>query len=117
MNKHKLKNDILLTAALLLVAAIAFVCFFLFGKEGDFAVVTVDGKEIARYSLSKDMETDIISNNGGVNTLVIKNGEAFVSSADCPDKICVSHRKICRDGETIVCLPHRLVVSIEPEKD
>ncbi len=115
MNKFRLKNDILLIAALLILAAVGLVCFFAFGKTGNYAVVTVDGNEISRYSLITDLKTDIISPDGGINTLIIEKGEAYIQSADCPDKICVSHRKISREGETIVCLPHKLVVSIELE--
>ena len=33
--------------------------------------------------------------------------------ADCPDQICVSHRKISRDGESIICLPNQVVVTIQ----
>jgi hypothetical protein len=35
-----------------------------------------------------------------------------VEAADCPDKLCVSHREIFREGESIVCLPHRVVVTV-----
>ena len=42
-----------------------------------------------------------------------KNGEAYVSEADCPDGICAAHRPISHVGETIVCLPHRVVIKVE----
>jgi len=51
--------------------------------------------------------------DSGKNVLVIENGEASIKSATCPDKICVSHRKISKSGETIVCLPNKVVVEIE----
>ena len=44
-----------------------------------------------------------------------------MEDADCPDKICVNHRSISRDGEGIICLPNQTVVTIrggeEPEVD
>ncbi len=79
-------------------------------------MVTVDGKEVGRYSLFENRTVDIPSAGGGENTVMIENGEVSVSSANCPDKICVSHRKISKDGEVIVCLPHKLVVSVEAEQ-
>jgi len=36
-----------------------------------------------------------------------------VTDADCPDRLCVKQRAISKQGETIVCLPHRLIVKIE----
>jgi hypothetical protein len=35
-----------------------------------------------------------------------------MTAADCPDKLCVKQRSIAKEGETIVCLPHRVVVKI-----
>ena len=36
-----------------------------------------------------------------------------MKEADCPDKYCVKQGKIKNVGETIVCLPHKVVVEIE----
>ena len=44
--------------------------------------------------------------------LVIRKGEAYVESAECPNQICVHHSPISHKGETIVCLPNRIVVEI-----
>ena len=83
-------------------------------EKGEFAVVTVDGREVARYSLSDDRE-ETIRGIGGENKLVISNGKADVIEADCPDKVCVDHRSISNVGETIVCLPQKVVVKIVGE--
>ena len=40
--------------------------------------------------------------------------------ADCPDQICYSPEFVSKPGETIVCLPHRVVVEVKgeaPDKD
>lgn len=112
------KNDILLATGILLLAAICFLIFSFSMKEGKYALVTVDGEQVYKHSLNEDDETVILganSSNGEQNVLVIKDGKAFVKSANCPDKICVSHRKISKTGETIVCLPHKVVVSVVEE--
>ena len=44
--------------------------------------------------------------------MVISDGKVRVDLADCPDGICVAHRPIFRDGESIVCLPNRVVVTV-----
>ena len=112
----KYKRDIILIGALLLCALVLL--FALKGRqrkeEGAVAVVTVDGMEIGRYSLNRD-GTFLL--NGGTNTLVIENGEAWISEANCPDKLCMGFGKISRNGEIIVCLPNRLIVAVEGGED
>ncbi|MBP5168947.1 MAG: NusG domain II-containing protein [Oscillospiraceae bacterium] len=110
MKNHK--RDLILIGILLLTALILFLLFK--DKQRNepdaVAVVTVDGTEIARYPLSQD-GTFVL--NEGSNTLVIENGEAWVSEANCPDKLCMGFGKISKNGEIIVCLPNRLIVMIE----
>ena len=49
---------------------------------------------------------------GGYNVLEIEGGAAAVTEADCGDLTCVNTGAISREGESIVCLPYRLVVEI-----
>ena len=75
--------------------------------------VTVDGKEYGTYALSTDLKLEITGNTEGrVNILVIKNGEAYVDYADCPDLICARHRPKKNVGDSIVCLPNKVVVTV-----
>ena len=71
----------------------------------------IDGKETASYPLSADFQTTIQIGEE-TNLLVIRDGKAMVQEASCPDGICVRHRPISKVGETIVCLPHQLVVKV-----
>jgi len=80
--------------------------------SGVYAVVMVDGKEAFVYSLAENITIDIIGYTGGYNRLEIKDGTADVIEASCPDKLCVHQSKISRAGETIVCLPNRIVIKI-----
>ena len=105
----------LMIAAVLLLAALAL--FFLMRSRqerdtgiGAQAVVTVDGREIGRYPLRK---SGTFSLNGGTNILVVENGEAWVSEAACPDKVCMGMGKISRNGEFIACLPNHLLIVVE----
>ena len=105
----------LILVAVLLVAALAL-CFGLRSLQardtgtGAQAVVTVEGREIGRYPLKKSGTFPL---NGGTNILVVENGEAWVSEANCPDKVCMGMGKISRNGEFIACLPNRLLVVVE----
>ena len=110
--KNTKRNDIILVAILAVSALLVWLCFSLFSPEGAYAVVTVNGKETARYPLSVDTEVRL-ENGEGYNVLVIKGGKADVTEASCPDGLCVDFHSISKEGETIVCLPNKTVVSVE----
>ena len=113
MSKNrKTKNDIILAVIVIAVAATGVLLLNIFKTEGEFAVVKIDGKETERYPLSVNTEVVIETENDGKNTLVIEDGKAFIKDATCPDKICEGHSKISYKGETIVCLPHKVVIEI-----
>ena len=111
-NKRKLKNDIILAVIVVVVAATGLLLVNVFRTEGSFAVIKIDGKETGRYPLSVDTEVIIETGDDGRNTLVIEDNKAFMKDANCPDKICEGHSKISYKGETIVCLPHKVVIEI-----
>ncbi len=106
------KWDIVLVLVLLIVAGAAFGIREVFTTPGAEAVVTMNGEEIMRLPLDEDCEV-LLGEGDHTNLLVIKDGKAAVTEATCPDKVCVHTGKIYESGQTIVCLPHRLVVSIE----
>lgn len=112
----KQKNDIKLVVALLVIGFVIMGIMQLLKQEGGEAVVTVDGEEIASYSLDKNGSYEITGVDGGKNTLVIEDGQAYMSQADCPDELCVKTGRVQYDGETIVCLPHKVVVTIQSDE-
>ena len=71
----------------------------------------MDGQEVGRWSLA-DSVNEVIETESGKNRLVIEGGKASIEEADCPDGICVKQGKISHTGQTIVCLPHKLVIEI-----
>ena len=117
--KSRLRNDVLLIAALLLLSAVGVVYLFVFRPGGNTVRVTVDGEPYGIYSLSEPRIEEIRtgSDGGQVNRLIIRDGKAHMEYASCPDGICVSHRPIFRNGESIVCLPNRVVVTVVTEND
>lgn len=103
------KKDIILICSVLIAALSLLLLFSLTRTAGEWAIVKVDGKEIARYSLSKDGEYPL---NGGTNILVIEDGSAYLCDASCPDLLCVKQGRISKSGQTITCLPNKLTVTI-----
>ncbi len=112
----KQKNDIKLVLALLVIAFLIIGLMQILKQEGGMAVVTVDGEEVASYRLNKNGSYEITGVDGGKNTLVIEDGQAYMSQADCPDELCVKTGRVEYDGETIVCLPHKVVVTIKSDE-
>lgn len=115
---EKVRNDILLLAGILLIAfLIGIIPRLLEGKEPAVVCVVQDGRVLERYALSEDRTVSISCPDEGYNLLMISNGKAVVSDANCPDKICVRHRAISLNGESIICLPHKLVIQIESKEE
>ena len=110
------KNDVILIAGLLLAALAAFggISWYLAADtQKAEAVVEVDGQEKGRYPLDQDTSVEIQLEDGSYNLLEIKDGRTDITEASCPDKICVDHRPVSRRGESLVCLPNKVVVEIE----
>ena len=105
--------------AVLLLAACALLLWLRLGRTpGAWAVVRVEGREVARYSLSQNGTYPL---NGGTNVLTIADGAAAMTEADCPDKICIDQGRVRYTGQCITCLPNKLTVTVEgggePEVD
>lgn len=82
------------------------------GKSAAQVEITLEG-ETQLYPLDQDTQFTLTTSSGGKNTVVIKDGEVRVTEADCPDRICVTMGAISRTGQTIVCMPHQLVIRIK----
>lgn len=118
-NKVRLKRDIILVLSMVIIAAAAFLIInFAVKKDGSYAVIKVDGNVIKTLDFNSGETTiEVNGYQGGVNKVVINDGKVSMTEADCPDELCVKTGKISRVGETIVCLPHRVVVEIKGSQD
>ena len=105
------RHDILFIAVLLFLCAAAALGLYVFREDGDTVTVSIDGQLYAEYPLTEDRVVELIS-DGGFNRLVIEDGYAYVEEASCPDGICSSHRPISHNGESIICLPNKVVIEI-----
>ena len=100
-------------AAIVLVAlaSAASALPMLAADEGAYAVVEYDGGSLT-LPLAADGEYPIES--GGYHlTLRVEGGGVEVLAADCPDRLCVAGGPISRSGQTLICLPARVIIRIE----
>lgn len=115
---NKFKKDIIVISGVLLTALLLWLVPRFLNKDTP-AVVRViqNGQEIASYPLTEDRTVTVLYYDENYNLLFISGGEASVSDADCPDKLCVRARSISRNGESIICLPHKLVIQIDSKEE
>lgn len=112
------KNDIILILSILFMAGAAWLIRGLFADDAELLTITIDGNTQGEYSLSQKRVIEI----GDGNICEILDGKVKMTNADCPDQICVHHNAIEADGETIVCLPNRVTLTVhnteeQPEVD
>ena len=110
----KFRNDGILAAVIIIIAVAVLLFMKLTKVQGNSVVVKIDGVEVQRYSLAENVEFEINTgkNNENYNVVVIENSRVSVVDADCPDGICEDYRPISYVGETIICLPHKVVIEI-----
>ena len=106
------KGDFVLICLMLVMAGALF-CMNFFGNQGEGGTltVTIDGEVYGIYDMSVDQKI-VMKESVGNNVFEIKDGIVTMIEADCPDQYCVKHTAIHREGETIVCLPHKVVLEI-----
>lgn len=103
------KNDWILIILVAAVAGIFLAVLLLRPEEAVRQVeISVDGELYGRYDLKEDQEISI----NETNKVQISDGTAKMTWAGCPDQICVHHKEISGTGESIICLPNKIVVTI-----
>lgn len=112
MKNKTLKNDILLILALIVLTGAAYGILRLTREPGNEAAVTVDGQLVLTVPLTREATVTVGENRGFRNVVEVSGGRVRVLDADCPDRLCVRQGWIRYSGESIVCLPHKLVVTV-----
>lgn len=115
ITKRFAKTDVWAIGLLLTIGIVSFLAvrIFMGGQDGAMVRISLDGELYGTYRLSEE-QTVLIRKSGAVtNTLQISGHKAKMAEADCPDRLCVHQNAISRQGETIVCLPNKVVVEVE----
>ena len=128
------KADIALVVVCVLAAVLTGVFLILYRREGDVVRVSCDGEQLAVFAfpaagiqdrqyylvwvedgqmtVSNCGNAPVIPDEGAFNLFSVADGVVRMEAADCRDQICVRHRAVSAVGESIICLPHKLVVEI-----
>lgn len=106
------KNDIYLAAAVIAAAFLLWMIPYVLSPQGHQITIMQNGEVVGIYSLAKEGRLTFTDERGGRNVLVIQGGEAYMSEANCPDGLCMRQKAISKRGESIICLPHRLVAEV-----
>lgn len=102
------KGDIIIIISLLAAALVGAVCLFTFSGKGSRVMVKQDNETVYQGSVHQDK---VVMLEG--NTVVIEDGKVYVRQADCKNQVCVKHQKISKKGESIICLPNRVIAEIK----
>jgi hypothetical protein len=105
------KSDIILTAVIVsfCIAAAAFLFFMRSG--GETVQIYRDGELFAERSLNKDETVNV----DGMMDVVIKNGSVHVENSVCPSGVCEHSGAVSKKGESIICLPNKILIKITGE--
>ena len=79
----------------------------------DRTVVVPAPKQISVDAPAADPDESASAQYDYYNVVIISSSKVSVTEASCKNQVCVKHGAISRPGESIVCLPNRLVVRIE----
>lgn len=102
------KGDIVIIGTIAATIALSIVLLFSFSKQGRRVIIKQNGAVVYDERIDIDKTVDIKT-----NTVVIKDGSVYMSDAACKNQICVNTGKISKKGESIVCLPNKVIIEIE----
>ncbi len=102
------KGDFIVIGTVIVAFVLSLVLLVSFSKQGSRVVIKQNNEIVYDQSIRINKTVDI-----GTNCVTIKDGEVFVSSASCKNQICVNTGKISKKGESIVCLPNKVIVEIK----
>ena len=80
------------------------------------AVISVGNLEIQRVTLTDNMGMDILNIpeiDCSPDAVEVNNDQIRIKGSNCPQQICVNRGYISKPGETIICLPHKMIIEIE----
>ncbi|WP_442603347.1 NusG domain II-containing protein [Paenibacillus sp. KN14-4R] len=113
------RGDMILIAVVLIGALIFMVPRFFAGDDSGklqnmntFAKISVDGKPFKTVELTQEEQFIEVKTDRGYNKLRIHDHGIEMAEADCPDEVCFTFGHITKPGQTIVCLPNRVLVEI-----
>ena len=107
-------NDLILNVIIVVLCIAVPLVLSLKGKdETKKVVVTLDGNVVCELPCD---ENTTFSPDNGKTTVKIENGKAFIEKSNCPDGLCMDMKKAENNGDSIVCVPNKVTVTIKSTK-
>ena len=115
MKQYIKKADIILLIVLIIIGLASTVYVTASKSGGDTVIIEKSGELFGKYSLFEDKEIDVpcVDSMGSDLHVSISGGSVLVTESGCANQICVKHSAISQTGESIICLPNRIVVRVE----
>lgn len=102
------KGDIIIVFSVCLASLILLFGFAFFGKTGSRVKISQNNSVVYTGTLMQEKRVELET-----NTIEIDNGKIKMAHANCKNQICVNHKEISKKGESIICLPNKVIVEIE----
>lgn len=109
------KLDIVLIISLILFSLIFVVkdVFFAPKTNETYIAISVDGKEYKDLEFKEETYIFPLKTQFGFNKIEVAKDYVRVLEADCPNKLDVLQGKIKNVGQSIVCIPNRMIIEIK----
>ncbi len=105
-------RDAVFLGGLFLSGILLTIGIYLFSQMGESVCFRIDGPVYGTCPLNEDREIWVEQDGTVINVVQIKHGSVRMEQATCPDELCIRQGAISRERQTIVCLPHKLVVEV-----
>lgn len=115
------KADIILFIVLLILGVAVSIPGFVSASNNNdsddlMVEIRIGNTPYGTYSINEDQEI-LVSDNDHINKVIIKDKKVYMEEASCHNQVCVRQGRISRGGQTIICLPNRVVVEIVSDSE
>ena len=110
------KFDIILIISIICISSIFIIINKINSKQGKYANVYYDSKLVKKIDLSINKTYNVKGYNGNVK-IVVKDKKIKVDSEISPLHLCSKQGYISKSYETIICLPNKIVIEIDSNKE
>ncbi len=114
MRRHLKIGDIILISLSLGLVIFFFARVLFSGPAVDHVMIT--GQNTQDYYSLEEKRTVEVDGPLGMTTVIISDGEVWIQSSPCREKICMKMGHISRCGEQLICIPNRVVVELMGEE-
>lgn len=111
----RMKLNVGVIVAIVVVALVAYAATSVLGG-GDARIAVIQDADGETHTMSLACDGSLtVNSSAGVNMIEVHAGKVRVIEADCPNQDCVEQGWVSEPGQQIICLPHKLVVTVTDE--